>query len=328
MPEIDASSDVAALTVQLLSAYLTNNTVASEDLAELIRSTKSALTEEAEATAAQPVAETFTPAVSIRKSLASPEHIISLIDGKPYKTLKRHLASRGLTPDEYRSRYNLPASYPMVAPAYAAHRRHVAQKIGLGVKKPGVKAQDDQQASPLPDVVDQEAPGIAAPSALSAEGATPAPPIPKKRGRKPKAQRLSGDTIAQASVPSDGAAAPDNAPEENAAPDDAGAKQPAKHPGSSRKKPAGSRSAKSARATKAASATKADTAIVAETPPADPASDAPGGGEAERKRKVGRPRAKIGLFSKPSNPDAEPSANSETPGRPKRMARTPKPPEE
>jgi hypothetical protein len=99
MSEAESINDVAALTVQLLSAYLANNAVASEDLAGLIRSTRDALTaEQAEVPQAEP--ETVTPAVSVRKSLASREHIISLIDGKPYKTLKRHLMAHGLTPDE------------------------------------------------------------------------------------------------------------------------------------------------------------------------------------------------------------------------------------
>ncbi|RYE72757.1 MAG: MucR-family transcriptional regulator [Oxalobacteraceae bacterium] len=134
MSEVEANHDVASLTVQLLSAYLANNTVASDDLAGLIRSTKEALTGDPSADV-QAEPETFTPAVSVRKSLASPEHIVSLIDGKPYKTLKRHLQSHGLTPDDYRSRYNLPASYPMVAPAYAERRREVAKQAGLGHRK-------------------------------------------------------------------------------------------------------------------------------------------------------------------------------------------------
>jgi predicted transcriptional regulator len=58
-----------------------------------------------------------------------------MIDGKPYKTLKRHLSGHGLTPEGYRARYNLPASYPMVAPAYSERRREVAMKLGLGHKR-------------------------------------------------------------------------------------------------------------------------------------------------------------------------------------------------
>ena len=82
----------------------------------------------------QASSEDFTPAVSVRKSLASREHIISLIDGKPYKSLKRHLSGHGLTPDQYRKRYGLKKDYPMVAPAYSETRRAFAQKIGLGRK--------------------------------------------------------------------------------------------------------------------------------------------------------------------------------------------------
>ena len=82
----------------------------------------------------QPAEQDFTPAVSVRKSLASPEHIISMIDGKPYRSLKRHLTTNGLTPDEYRKRYGLKVDYPMVAPAYSEARRTVAKALGLGRK--------------------------------------------------------------------------------------------------------------------------------------------------------------------------------------------------
>lgn len=127
--------DLTGLTVQLLSAYVSNNTVASEDLAKLIRETRAALTDSDEAKApVEEEAPVHVPAVSIRKSLASRDHIISLIDGKPYKTLKRHLASHGLTPVEYRERYSLSKSYPIVAPNYSAARRETAARIGLGRK--------------------------------------------------------------------------------------------------------------------------------------------------------------------------------------------------
>lgn len=81
-------------------------------------------------------AKDYTPAVSARKSLASPDVIISMIDGKPYKTLRRHLATHGMTPEEYRERYGLKKDYPMVAPTYSAARQAMAKKIGLG-RKPG-----------------------------------------------------------------------------------------------------------------------------------------------------------------------------------------------
>ena len=83
----------------------------------------------------QPATTEFKPAVTARKSLASPEHIISMIDGKPYRTLRRHLASNGLTPEDYRQRYGLRADYPMVAPAYSESRSALAKTIGLGRKR-------------------------------------------------------------------------------------------------------------------------------------------------------------------------------------------------
>jgi predicted transcriptional regulator len=145
MPDTESRSDVTALTVQLLSAYLANNTVASDDLAGLIRTTRSALTEDVKPAPAEPVEEIYIAAVTPRKSLASPEHILSLIDGKPYKTLKRHLTRHGLTPDSYRERYKLPSSYPMVAPSFAAKRREIAERIGLGIRSKPRRGATEQQ---------------------------------------------------------------------------------------------------------------------------------------------------------------------------------------
>lgn len=188
MPDTENATEVTALTVQLLSAYLSNNTVASTDLALLIRSTRQALTGDAAASAGVDVETTHTPAVSVRKSLASPDQILSLIDGKPYKTLKRHLATHGLTPETYRERYNLPATYPMTAPSFAARRREIAEKIGLG-KKPA------PAASPAV-AVDDVAPGIDAPSqAAGTKGksakvksqAAPSKPVQASAGEAPAA---------------------------------------------------------------------------------------------------------------------------------------------
>jgi predicted transcriptional regulator len=96
-----------------------------------------------EAPVEQPEAEPapkHEPAVTVRKSLSSPDHIISLIDGKPYKTLRRHLSGHGLTPEQYRERYNLKPDYPMVAPTYSEARRAMAKTIGLGSKGRKAKA--------------------------------------------------------------------------------------------------------------------------------------------------------------------------------------------
>ena len=101
-----------------------------------------------EAPAAPEAAAEYTPAVSSRKSLASKDHIISMIDGKPYKTLRRHLATHGLSPAEYRERYGLKPDYPMVAENYSESRRAMAKKIGLG-RKPGAR-KPVEEAAPAP----------------------------------------------------------------------------------------------------------------------------------------------------------------------------------
>lgn len=131
------------LATDLTIAWLANpNTRASSEdvpaFLKTIHDTVSGLNVSTTPTQAEPAAE-FTPAVTVRKSLGSKNHIISMIDGKPYRTLRRHLSTNGLTPDEYRARYNLPANYPMVAPSYSEARRDMAKKIGLG-RKPGEKA--------------------------------------------------------------------------------------------------------------------------------------------------------------------------------------------
>lgn len=98
-----------------------------------------------------------TPAVSVRKSLGSPDHLLSMIDGKPYRTLKRHLKTHGLTPEQYRTRYALKPDYPMVAPNYSEARRAMAKRSGLGRKTQqdapegeGITVEDQQQAAPQP----------------------------------------------------------------------------------------------------------------------------------------------------------------------------------
>ncbi|EJU12123.1 MucR-family transcriptional regulator [Sphingomonas sp. LH128] len=126
---------LTTLTVDIVSAFVSNNAVRSDDVAGLIASTHAALAALGGADAASVAAEPeHVPAVTVRKSLADRDRIVSMIDGKPYRSLKRHLGAHGLTPDEYRARYKLPASYPMVAPGYSEARSAVAKKLGLGRK--------------------------------------------------------------------------------------------------------------------------------------------------------------------------------------------------
>ena len=104
--------------------------LASFPLADLIHTVHASLVRLGAATAA-PEPEALVPAVSIRKSV-TPGYLICLDDGKKFKSLKRHLASLGMTPDQYRQKWNLPKDYPMVAPEYAATRSALAKKAGLG----------------------------------------------------------------------------------------------------------------------------------------------------------------------------------------------------
>jgi predicted transcriptional regulator len=143
MSEDTMTANAVELATELTIAWLANpNTRASgEDVPAFLRTMHDAVTNLSSSTAPpapeEPAAE-YTPAVSVRKSLASKDHLISLIDGKPYKTLRRHLAGHGLTPDDYRQRYGLKPDYPMVAESYSEARRDMAKKIGLG-RKPGAR---------------------------------------------------------------------------------------------------------------------------------------------------------------------------------------------
>ncbi|MCK0532757.1 Ros/MucR family transcriptional regulator [Sphingobium agri] len=181
----ESQPDITTLTVQLLSAFVSNNSVTSEGLAELIRTTRIALTEDPAADANEAQAATYTPAVSVRKSLSSPDHILSMIDGKPYKTLKRHLATHGLSPDEYRERYNLPKSYPLVAPSYSEARRAVATRLGLG-RKPAAANGGEKAAAPKQADAAKAAAADAGDKAPARKAAKPAKPA--KAAAKPAAK--------------------------------------------------------------------------------------------------------------------------------------------
>lgn len=126
---------LVTLTADIVAAHVSNNSVAVSDIPLLIQNVHGALAGLSEATAA-PV-EKQEPAVSIRASI-KPDYVVCLEDGKKLKMLKRHLMTHyGMTPDDYRAKWNLPADYPMVAPNYAEQRRELAHKIGLGTSRKG-----------------------------------------------------------------------------------------------------------------------------------------------------------------------------------------------
>jgi predicted transcriptional regulator len=127
--------DITELAAEVVAAYVKNNSVSPSELPKLLTNVYAALNglatgHSASAPAAETAVEKATPA-QIRKSI-TPDALISFVDGKPYKTLKRHLGKHGLDPHSYRQRYGLPNDYPMVTASYTAQRSALAKSIGLG----------------------------------------------------------------------------------------------------------------------------------------------------------------------------------------------------
>ena len=130
MPKI-AEEELLRMTTNVVAAYVSNNTLPTAQLAEVINAVYGSL-KSLEGQVVQVPPEPLKPAVPIRKSV-TPEFLICLEDGKKLKMLKRHLRSTyNMTPDEYRSKWGLAPDYPMVAPNYAERRSEFAKKIGLG----------------------------------------------------------------------------------------------------------------------------------------------------------------------------------------------------
>lgn len=123
------------IAVEIVAAYVSNNSIATSELPALIVAVHEAIVSTSTGATRDATAEAEVQRPTphqIRKSVQN-NAIVSFIDGRSYKTLKRHLTARGLTPEAYRERYGLPADYPMVAPSYAARRSALAKAIGLGV---------------------------------------------------------------------------------------------------------------------------------------------------------------------------------------------------
>jgi predicted transcriptional regulator len=128
----DASrSDLVELTAEIISAYVSNNTVVASELPAIIGDVHAALSK-ASQRLGPPEQEELRPAVAVKKSV-TPDYIVCLEDGKKFKSLKRHLRTHyNLSPEEYREKWALPHDYPMVAPNYAAARSQLAKQMGLG----------------------------------------------------------------------------------------------------------------------------------------------------------------------------------------------------
>ena len=133
MSEPMTKTELLTLTADIVSAHVSNNTVAVTELPELIRLVYATLNSQGSEEKVEPV-EKPVPSVPIKKSV-TPDYIVCLEDGKKLKMLKRHLKTRyNMSPDEYRKKWGLADDYPMVAPSYAQQRSSLAKKIGLGTK--------------------------------------------------------------------------------------------------------------------------------------------------------------------------------------------------
>ena len=142
--QTDMSETLITLTSDIVAAHVSNNNVEVAEVPTLISNVYSALADLGSAGGASEAVP--DPAVSVRSSVKK-DHLVCLDCGKKMKMLKRHLSTEhGMTPDEYRARWNLSSDYPMVAPDYAATRRDLAVKIGLG-RKPGQKRGRNKKAA-------------------------------------------------------------------------------------------------------------------------------------------------------------------------------------
>lgn len=129
-----ASQNYIELTADIVSAYVSNNSVSASDIPGLINQVHSALMRVSAGQVEAP-AEPLKPAISVKKSI-TPEYIVCLEDGKKFKSLKRHLRTQySMTPEQYREKWGLAPDYPMVAPNYAAARSQLAKQMGLGQQR-------------------------------------------------------------------------------------------------------------------------------------------------------------------------------------------------
>ena len=126
--------DHLILAIDIVSAYVSNNVVPASGLPALIANVRAAVTGLGGARATDESGPAKPTPAQIKKSI-SDDALISFEDGKPYKTLRRHLTLRGLTPETYRAKWGLPGNYPMTSPAYSAHRSELAKSLGLGQQR-------------------------------------------------------------------------------------------------------------------------------------------------------------------------------------------------
>ena len=179
-------SDMIGYAADIVSAYVSNNSVPTADLPGLLAGIYAAI-DGLKGGAASAEPEVGKPtAAQIRKSI-KPDALISFIDGKPYKTLKRHLGRNGLTMDEYRQRYGLPRDYPSVAASYSEQRSAMARTLGLGQlnRKASAPTAPAETAAPAEKPTEKQAKGRGRTKAAE----TPAPAAPEPAEKQTKARK-------------------------------------------------------------------------------------------------------------------------------------------
>jgi predicted transcriptional regulator len=133
----NGSNNTVGLVAEIVSAYVSNNSLPSSDLGSLIGDVHAAVVKLVDNPSPAPHVEPSKPAVPIKKSITE-EYLVCLEDGRKFKSLKRHLRTRyNLTPEQYRAKWQLPPDYPMVAPGYAQTRSRMAKDMGLGQQRRG-----------------------------------------------------------------------------------------------------------------------------------------------------------------------------------------------
>ena len=179
MSESTTSPNFIELSADIVSAYVSNNSVPASELPTLLSSIYAALTKTVQAQSQEPQSE-LTPAVPVKKSVTA-DAIICLEDGKKFKSLKRHLRTTyDMTPEQYRAKWGLPADYPMVAPNYAKARSELARTMGLGQQRRKVKA-------PVEAVANDGAPANPKRAAAKAAATSDEATAPAKARRTKKA---------------------------------------------------------------------------------------------------------------------------------------------
>ncbi len=207
----EASLNAVELATEITIAWLNNpnNRVGADDVPAFLRAVHATVNDLATSPSAVETggeaSPEYTPAVSVRRSLASKEHILSLIDGKPYKTLTRHLTRHGLTAEQYKERYGLKADYPMVAENYAAHRRELAKRIGLGRRPAKALVIDAPADADAPAAPAEKTTKRGRPAAASSDAA-PAKASRAKAAPKAKAPTKRKTAAAKAEVPAEASA--------------------------------------------------------------------------------------------------------------------------